>query len=99
MDIKKNKPVTPRKGDILGLKRSQGIAENLYEHFGIYTGDGTVVHYTSQESGFTLDLEIMETTFEKFLKSEKSFFILNFDHLNNPSKSNPIKTLFPAYKN
>lgn len=95
MDIKKNTPVVPRKGDILGLKRAQGIAENLYEHYGIYTGNGTVVHYTTtEESGFTLDLQIMETTFKKFLKSEKSFFILNFDHLKNPTKSGPI----PVYK-
>ena len=90
--MNKNKPVRPKKGDILGLNRSQGIAE--YEHYGIYTGDGTVVNYTTLESGFTLDLEIMETTFEKFLKTEKGFFILNFDHLKNPNKSGPI----PVYQ-
>lgn len=94
MDTKKNKPVALGKGDILGLNRPQSIVDNLYEHYGIFTGEGTVVHYTPRNPGFTLDLEIMETTFEKFLGSETSFFILNFDLLKNPDKSEPI----PAYK-
>lgn len=92
MNVHKNKPVKPKKGDILGLNRAQVIAD--YEHFGIYTGDGTVVHYTTEESGFTLDLEIMETTFDKFLKTDKSFFILDFDQLKHPTKSGPI----PVYQ-
>lgn len=92
MGTKKNKPVKPEKGDILGLKRIQNVTGTMYEHYGVYTDVGTVVHYTTKEPDFTLDLQIMETPFKDFIKSETSFFILNFDHLKNPSKSKPIPT-------
>lgn len=85
-------PVQPKKGDILGLKRTQGIIGNLYEHYGIYTDEHTVIHYTSRTPGLTLELEIMETSMKDFIKTEKEFFVLNFDHLKNPVKSKPIPT-------
>ncbi len=90
----KTEPVKPKNGDVLGLRRTQGLIGNLYEHYGVYTDNHTVIHYTSRTPGFTMDFEIMETSFKDFIKSEKEFFILNFDHLKKPVKSKPI----PAYE-
>ncbi|HWI54372.1 MAG TPA: lecithin retinol acyltransferase family protein [Desulfobacteria bacterium] len=89
---KDNQPVKPKKGDILGIRRTQGLIGNLYEHYGIYTDKHTVIHYTTL--GVTLNLEIMETSLKDFIKSEKDFFVLSFDRLKNPVKSKPI----PAYE-
>lgn len=85
-------PVKLKSGDIVGLPREQSLTGTNYEHYGIYTGSDRIIHYSSHEPGFTLDLEIMETSFKEFIKSNKDFFVLNFDHLKNPVKSKPIST-------
>lgn len=81
-------PVKPNRGDILGLNRN--IIGFPYEHYGIYVGNGKVIHYTSLTPGFKLYLEVAETSFKDFIKSDKEFFILNFNHLKEPAKSGPI---------
>ncbi|HEX3031835.1 MAG TPA: lecithin retinol acyltransferase family protein [Bacillota bacterium] len=78
----------PSSGDVLGIPRNlHGLQ---YEHYGIYAGDGRVIHYTSADSSEPLDLRIMETSFRDFMKSSREFFILNFDQLKNPVKSDLI---------
>lgn len=78
-------PGLPQMGDILGISRIKiGLP---YEHYGIYTEKGTVIHYTAPDTGFKLSLQIRETNLKDFLGTDKVFFILDFDHLNNPVKS------------
>lgn len=85
-------PGIPQMGDILGISRMKiGLP---YEHYGIYTEKGTVIHYTAPDAGFKLSLQIRETNLNDFLGTDRGFFILNFDHLKNPVKSPPILLKF-----
>lgn len=82
------KAIKPKKGDILGLNRH--LLGVPYEHYGVYIGDGRVIHYTTLSSGIDLDLQIVETSFKTFLKTNEEFFILSFEHLKQPVKSGLI---------
>lgn len=61
-------------GDIIGVLRSfYGI---VYEHYGIYIGDGEVIHFTKSDGKNT----IIKTSMKKFMESNKSsnrYFILD----------------------
>ena len=61
-------------GDIIGVLRSfYGV---VYEHYGIYIGDGEVIHFTKSDGKNT----IIKTSMKKFMESNKSsnrYFILD----------------------
>lgn len=61
-------------GDIIGvLKSFYGV---VYEHYGIYIGDGEVIHFTKSDGKNT----IIKTSMKKFMESNKSsnrYFILD----------------------
>lgn len=91
---------SPRKvqrGDVIGVTRTG------YEHYGVYVSNSEVIHYTSLNSDIG-DNEIMATTFERFMRDESDFFILNFpDKAGKPKKSvgivsSVIANPFPEYK-
>lgn len=64
-----------KKGDIVGVNRG------LYEHYGIYAGGEKVIHYTSESGDVDTENEIMETSFKRFLRDAKSYFILDVEYL------------------
>ena len=43
-----------KKGDIIFVDKG------LYKHYGIYAGDGVVVHYSDKNSNFGTDIKIQE---------------------------------------
>lgn len=62
---------TPQKGDILYVKRT------LYSHYGIYVGDGKVIHFAANAGAETnaSKADIHETTVWDFLKGGKLFVL------------------------
>ena len=49
-----------KKGDILFVDRG------LYKHYGIYAGEGKVIHYSGQNSNFGNDIKIREALIDNF---------------------------------
>lgn len=60
-------------GDILVAQRT------AYRHYGVYTQDETVIHYTSQDSDISKDNKIIETSIRDFIKDSNEYFVLNLD--------------------
>ena len=38
----------------------------LYQHYGVYAGEGRVIHYAGENSHFGRDVGVRETSFEQF---------------------------------
>jgi hypothetical protein len=55
----------PSPGDILSVNRGP------YKHYGIYAGDGKVIHYTTPKGDFGFDISVRETTLDKFIAGGK----------------------------
>lgn len=49
-----------KKGDILFVDRG------LYKHYGIYAGNGMVIHYSDKNSNFGTDIKIQEASLDDF---------------------------------
>jgi len=49
-------------GDIIEIDRI------LYKHYGIYDGDGKIIHYTADNGDFGINVTIRETSLEQFAK-------------------------------
>ncbi len=77
-----------RRGDVIGVSRT------LYDHYGIYVDDETIIHFTSTESDISFNNKIQETTFKKFLKGESRFVILDFPQ--NYGKPQTITGILPG---
>ncbi len=69
-------------GDVIGVSRI------LYEHYGVYIGEGKVIHYHMKNS--EIKLTVQETDIEEFLGGASTFFILDCEY-RQPHKSAPIK--------
>jgi hypothetical protein len=54
-----------KKGDIILTDRF------LYRHYGIYTGNGRVIHYAAKNGDFGGDIRVRETSIEKFANGRK----------------------------
>ncbi len=61
-------------GDVVGVTRG------FYEHYGVYIGDGKMIHYYG-ESDTGQDNVITETGFYEFLKGSSTYFIVDVDSL------------------
>ena len=69
-------------GDVIGVSRI------LYDHYGIYSSTGLVIHYHQRESDGKLIVQ--ETGIEVFLSGASTFFILDCEY-KKPHKSAPVK--------
>ena len=63
-----------RPGDVIFVERSC----NLYRHYGVYVGNGEIIHYSSENGDFGDNVSIHKTTMERFLDGEKQYFICKF---------------------
>lgn len=63
----------PRYGDIIGVKR----INNLYDHYGVYENDDSVIEFSSQDGDFGEPI-IHRTTLSRFIGASSQFFILIF---------------------
>ena len=62
----KKKETSPyKKGDVIYAQR------NLYRHFGVYSGDGMVIHFADKKSGLGIKANVVETSLDVFSKGAK----------------------------
>lgn len=50
----------------------------VYEHIGIYAGDGQVVHYSSLRSDKGAEPTVIETPMSVFLRGSRTYFVVLF---------------------
>ena len=62
-----------RAGDVIGVSRG------AYEHYGIYAGNGRVIHYAGETADFNGRVSIHEAPFEEFLKGSREYFVISFE--------------------
>lgn len=71
--------MNPNFGDIVYVDRG------LYKHFGVYSGNNKVIHYTKDEKD-CLDGTIRETSLSDFLGNEKVCHVLDFSKYSEDVK-------------
>ncbi|MBQ4437648.1 lecithin retinol acyltransferase family protein [bacterium] len=73
-----------RKGDVIGVHRIGGI----YDHYGIYTGRGKVIHFSNEGSDFGGDIRVRRATLSQFKDGASNVFVIDFeayrDYIENP---------------
>ncbi len=76
-----------KRGDIIAV--DQNIAGvKIYQHFGVYIGDYTVIHFNNNERGrSTKDYipYIHKATIDDFLSGRENLYVLEFDNLRKDS--------------
>ena len=70
-------------GDVIYVDRG------FYKHFGVYSGNKNVIHYTKDESS-CLDGIIRETSLKKFLEGKNECFICNFDERGKKTSESAV---------
>lgn len=72
------------KGDVIGVHRIGGV----YDHYGIYTGRGKVIHFSNEGSDFGSDIRVRRATLSQFKNGASNVFVIDFeayrDHVENP---------------
>jgi len=56
---------TLQTGDVISIDRL------LYRHYGVYAGNGKVIHYAAENGDFGRDASVRETSLEKFTRGWK----------------------------
>ena len=71
-----------RKGDVIGVHRG------FYDHYGIYTGRGKVIHFSDEGSDMGDDIRIRRATLDQFKNGADNVFVIDFeayrDYVENP---------------
>ena len=80
-------------GDVVGVHRMQGI----YDHYGIYTGNGGMIHYADPSGDFGTNIVIHETTLEKFKESSEYLFVIDFEQFFRKKNIKLFDILKPGY--
>ncbi len=64
-----------KKGDVIGVHRIGGI----YDHYGIYTGRGKVIHFSNEGSDFGGDIRVRRATLSQFKDGASNVFVVDFE--------------------
>ena len=75
-------------GDVIGVSR------RLYDHYGIYIGEGKVIHYADKTKDFGKDISIYETDLKGFIEGSKDYFVLHFPKEGGPPRKLRSSTNF-----
>ncbi|MGI6435758.1 MAG: lecithin retinol acyltransferase family protein [Syntrophomonadaceae bacterium] len=67
-----NNITSARLGDVIGVYRGS------IKHYGVYINEESVVHYAYVADEFSKNRYIHKTTFDRFLRSQSSYFICVF---------------------
>ena len=71
-----------RKGDVIGVHRG------VYDHYGIYTGNSKVIHFSNEGSDFGSDIRVRRATLSQFKNGASNVFVIDFeayrDYVENP---------------
>ena len=68
------------------------VSHTFYYHYGIYVGNGRVIHYTDANGG-DFKGTVQETSLESFLNGEDSYSVCEFDPENYPHINSPEETV------
>ena len=71
-------------GDVIGISRG------IYEHFGIYIGNGKVIHYASLDGDISEENEIREAWIDQFLDGATKFYSIDFERINRDIRRKKI---------
>lgn len=82
-------------GDVIGVTRG------IYEHYGIYAGNGKVIHYAAENGDFGTEVAIREADLERFADGDDDVFIVSFApggyplkiHLRQPILNDIFETI------
>lgn len=61
-------------GDVLAAVRAGGV----YQHFGVYAGNGRVIHYAAENGDFAGRIFIHEADLENFIGNAELVYVLDF---------------------
>ena len=75
-------------GDVIGVSRA------LYDHYGIYIGDGKVIHYADKTKDFGRNVSIYETDLKEFTEGSQDYFVLHFPKAGGPPRKIRSSTNF-----
>ena len=64
-----------KKGDVIGVHRIGGV----YDHYGIYTGRGKVIHFSNEGSDFGGDIRVRRATLSQFKNGADNVFVVDFE--------------------
>ena len=78
-------------GDVVGVHRMRG----LYDHYGIYTGNGGIIHYADPSGDFGTNIVVHRTTLEKFKEDSEYLFVIDFDKFIKKNKVNIFDIITP----
>ena len=71
-----------KKGDVIGVHRG------VYDHYGIYTGRGKVIHFSDEGGDMGDDIKIRRATLSQFKDGADNVFVVDFeayrDYVENP---------------
>ncbi len=62
-------------GDVVGVHRMDG----LYDHYGIYTGNGGMIHYADPSGDWGKNIVVHRTTVDAFKEDSEYLFVIDFD--------------------
>ena len=80
-------------GDVVGIHRMRG----LYDHYGIYTGNGGIIHYADPSGDFGTNLVVHRTTLEKFKEDSEYFFVIDFEKFIQKNSVKLFDILKPGF--
>ena len=75
-------------GDIIYVKHRG------YQHFGIYAGEGKVIHYYKERNPLVSEGIIMETSLSDFMSGSDTIYVLNGDSSHKDLFDRLLKRLF-----
>ncbi len=80
-------------GDILAVER------NHYIHYGIYSGQNRIIHFTSEKSDISTENKLIETDLSYFFRDQLQCFIIEMEHTfvgKNPLHNAWIRMCYQA---
>ena len=79
-------------GDVIGVVRKKAIT--IYEHYGVYIGNGHVIHYSGSDTDFNGRVCVRIDTLKNFLNDDDDYFVLYFDKVGTMPRKIQVKTEF-----
>jgi hypothetical protein len=80
-------PVQIKPGDIIICNRI------FYEHYGIYTGKGRVIHYAARDGDFGADVKVRETSLKDFANNDKCHVLPSTGNIKRAKHFSPEETV------
>lgn len=90
-------PVELYAGDMLRVPRYLG-GEHVYDHYGIYVGDGKVIHF-ARKSGLLFGQDpaiVHETTLERFLDGSREVYVVETSGNHTKTPEEVVNTAYES---